>query len=454
MQKNAFAFTEMDQRHKSDFRSPIIQSLANSYTVSQMKSLGESDTLSSHLVVFDVEGVLLPKRRFLPFEVGTWLGTLTFLKIFTTGILYAVGLLSIESTLRRLFRFLEGMPIEELFKLYRKLPLMPGAVELFDGLRALGFRTALISSGLPGIFVEDLARRLGADYASGFEVEVENGRLTGRIWGNVIKREGKAVALREIVCRDGSSWQNCVVVADDRNNLPLLDICELGIGFNPDFILSFKSDFVVKEDLLEILPILSKSKPVHTHTLSSRVVFRELIHVGGILVPFICMYFLNTYVVASILLVVSLYSASELLRLFGTNLPFISTITLKAAARSELHEFATAPIYYALGIVLSLLLFPQPASYASIAVLAFGDSFAALFGRKHRGTVFPFNKGKSVEASLFGWFFALLGSCLFVDPVRALIGASAGLLAECLPLPVDDNLAIPLTSGLALTLTL
>jgi len=43
---------------------------------------------------------------------------------------------------------------------------------------------------------------------------------------------------------------------------------------------------------------------------------------------------------------------------------------------------------------------------------------------------------------------------LFVDPVKALAGAAVGILVECLPLPLSDNLTIPLASGLMLTLIL
>ena len=332
---------------------------------------------------------------------------------------------------------------------------MPGVNELFDKLRELRFRTALISSGMPRIFVEDLARRLGGDYAYGLELGLDNGHLTGEIWGGVIKREGKAVALKEILGRAEFSPCHCVVVADDRNNLPLLQLCRLRVGFDPDFILSFKSDFVVKDNLLKILPILAGENVVNDRTLSSSMTLRQMIHISGILVPFVCMYLLNTYIVAAlILVVVSLYMASEFLRMSGTNFPIFSTITVKSADKSELQEFAVAPIFYALGIMFSLLLFPQPVSYTSIAVLTFGDGFAAIFGRKLGRTVFPLNKGKKVEGSLFGWLLAFLASSLFVDPVRALIGATVGLLAECLPSPVNDNLVVPLVSGLVLTLTI
>jgi phosphoserine phosphatase/dolichol kinase len=410
---------------------------------------------SDRLVVFDVEGVLLPKRRFLLFEIAARRGFSTFLKFLTIGVLYEMWLLPIESALKRLYSLMKGTTLEKLLYRFRRFPLAPDVAQLFDKLRRLGFKTALISSGLPRILVEDLARRIGADYASGLEVGLSNGNLTGEIWGNVIESEGKTAALRGILNKAELSASDCVVVADDRNNLPILQICGLAIGFNPDFVLSFKLDSVVRGGLLGILSVLGGETAANNPSLSTSMALRELIHLSGTLVPFVCIYILDVYVVAASILIVALaYTISEFLRMLGINVPIVSTITMKSADQYELQEFTSSPIFYAFGIMLSLLLFPQPVSYASIAILTLGDGFAAIFGRKFGRTTFPFNKGKKVEGSLFGWLFAFAGSLVFIDPLRALIGATVGILAESMPSPVNDNLVIPLASGLVLTLAL
>ncbi|MFQ6087199.1 MAG: diacylglycerol/polyprenol kinase family protein, partial [Candidatus Bathyarchaeia archaeon] len=107
-------------------------------------------------------------------------------------------------------------------------------------------------------------------------------------------------------------------------------------------------------------------------------------------------------------------------------------------------------IFFAAGIMLALLLFPEPISYASIVIFALGDGTATLFGRKLGRNVFPLNKGKRIEGSIFGFMFAFLGALLFVSPFEALIGAAIGMLMEALPTPISDNLTIPLASGLVL----
>ncbi len=408
----------------------------------------------NRLVVFDVEGVLIPKRRYLLFETMRNVGLWGFIKIIVMGILYEVGLLSLESALKRIFMMLQGLTVDEVFQLYKKIPLMPSAKEVFERLNTAGYKTALISLGLPTLFVKDLATRLNADYAFGLELEVVNGHLTGVIGGDVLRSGGKAMVLKKILEKEGLSSQDCVVVADDRNNLPMFPLCTLRVGYNPDFILSAKSDFVVKDDLSGILPIITDNVlKVSSPAISRSERIRETIHIGSFLLPFICIYLLGNYLVYSLILILTLlYIMSEVARLRGINFPILSTITWRAANKPELYEFATAPIFFALGIVFSLILFPASASYASIAILTLGDGFANIFGRKFGSVNFPFNKGKNVEGSIFGFLFASFGAMIFVDPVKAFVGAAAGMLIECLPLPISDNLAIPLASGLVLTL--
>ena len=408
----------------------------------------------NRLIVFDVEGVLIPKRRYLLFEAARKVGPWGFMKIFAIGVLYEVGLISLESALRRIFMMLRGLKVEDVFQLYKGIPLMPGAEEVFNRLNRAGYKTALISSGLPKLFVEDLAARLNVDYAFGLELEEDNGYLTGVIGGDVLKPDGKAIVLKKILEDEDLSPENCVVVADDRNNLPMFSFCTLKVGYNPDFILSVKSDFVIGDDLSEVLPIITENElQIPSSPISRSEVIRESIHIGSFSVSFVCIYLLKSYLVSFLILLITLlYIASEVARLQGINFPIFSTVTWKAANKPEFYEFATAPVFFALGLMFSLILFPAPASYASIAILTLGDGSATIFGRKFGSVRFPFNKGKNLEGSIFGFLFASLGAMFFVDPMKALTGAAVAMLIECLPLPVSDNLTIPLASGLVLTM--
>jgi len=404
------------------------------------------------LVVFDVEGVLLPKRRYLLFEASEKLGFRNFLKILLTGLLYETGLTSLEKALRNIFSLLRGLTVNELLRLYKKIPMISGARETFDELKRAECKIALISSGLPKSFVEDLASQLRADHAQGLELKIEGNRLTGEISGDVIKHNGKALVLEKILEKEGLKPGDCALVADDRNNFPMFRLCALRIGYNPDFLLSAKSDAVVSGDLTEVLPLLTQDRrKIKRKGISRRTLIRETIHLGGFFVSFISHHILTPYLAAFLLFLTTLvYMASEFSRVRGVNFPITSTITRNAATTPEIHEFVTAPIFFALGIMLALLVFPQPISYASIAVVALGDGFAALFGKTLGSNIIPFNKGKHLEGSIFGFLIAFVGASLYVPSSKALIGAAIGMLAEALPLPISDNLTVPMVSGLTM----
>lgn len=406
------------------------------------------------LVVFDVEGVLIPKRRYLFFEIGRTLGFKQFLTIVLYGFLYEVGAIPLKSALKHIFRAFRGIKTEELIPIFRQVPLIPGAEQVLQKLKAEGFTTALISSGLPTLVVEDLAQELKADYAIGLELESTQEALTGEIWGDVLEHNGKLPALQKILKVTGLTPKDCIVVADDRNNKSIFLPEALKIGYHPDFALVTIADRVINGSLPEILPpILGQpvDKPI---SLSRNDIVREAIHASGILMPILALHSGKYYVAYFILIITLLYVMSELARMEKKSIPGFSSITRRAATQSELGEFATTPILFATGIILALLIYPTQASGVAIAVFALGDSTASLAGKAFGRIHLPINKGKTLEGSLTGLVCAFLAALLFVPIDRwwlALIGAIAAMTIEVFPLPLNDNLVIPLVTGAILT---
>jgi dolichol kinase/phosphoserine phosphatase len=402
------------------------------------------------LVVFDVEGVLIPKNRFI-FDVGKSLGLPKLLKMLFIGFLYGAGFVALKWALKRIFKIMQGVKIEELMQIFNEIPSKPQLQSLFAQLKLRDCKIALISSGIPTVLVEKLANTLGADYAVGIEVGLNDDALTGEIWGDVIEANGKRTVLTRILDAEGLNLEDCVVVADDRNNSCIFLSGMQKIGYNPDFVLRVKADSFVTGKLSKILPVID-GKPKQRSLPSKNDLLREAIHASGFFVPVIAGS-VGVYPVALMICVVSaLYALSELLRMNKKNLPIISTITRNAALPTELYEFTAAPLYFAAGILLTLLLFPAPVNGAAIAIFTLGDSTASVFGGLISKKPLPFNKGKTLEGSLFGFFFAFLGGAFFVSPVLALIAAAIAMAIESLPSPVNDNILIPLGAGLALML--
>jgi len=400
------------------------------------------------LAVFDVEGVLIPKNR-LFFDVAKSLGTVPLIKVLFFGFFYQLGLLPLKQALIRILRVMRGTSVDVLFEKLDNLPRTPNAPQVFAELKADGYKTALISSGLPTFLVEELAIKIGADYAIGTEIGIENNFLTGEIWGDVTERNGKFLVLKELMENNNLSAKDCVVVADDRNNASIFLKDAKKIGFNPDFVIRIKADAVATGKLTNILSIIT-GQPKKSHFPSRNDLTREFIHASGIFIPLLVILFGIILVALFICLIIAVYSISEFSRIRGRNLPFFSTVTRQAASQSELCEFTLAPVYFAFGILLTLLLFPEPASYAAIAIFALGDSTASLIGGTLTGKPLPFNRAKTLEGTIGGFFFAFLGGCVFVISWIALAGAILGMIVEYLPLPINDNLLIPLSVGVVL----
>ncbi|MBT0160375.1 hypothetical protein G4O51_10375 [Candidatus Bathyarchaeota archaeon A05DMB-2] len=402
------------------------------------------------LIVFDVEGVLIPKNRFF-FEVGKTAGLPRLIRILFIGFLYQIGAISLKSALKRVFTGLRGVKMPLLLQVADKIPIMPSAASVFRQLRAEGCKIVLISSGLPDTIVKKLATVVGADYGFGFEIGLNSETLTGEIWGDVIEANGKYQVLSKILASEGLSLSDCAVVADDRNNASLFLAETKKIGYNPDFVLRIKADEVVTGRLSKILPVIN-GKHGHASFPSRNDFVREAIHASGFFVPIVASLISTLIAAALICVVIALYVVSELTRLDGKSLPVISTITRSAVSQTEMYDFAAAPLYFAVGILATLLLFPAPASSAAIAIFTLGDSAASLFGGLISKTPLPLNKGKTLEGSLVGFFFAFLAGSIFIPPPIALIGAAVAMTIEFLPLPINDNVLMPVVTGLTLWL--
>jgi len=178
-------------------------------------------------------------------------------------------------------------------------------------------------------------------------------------------------------------------------------------------------------------------------------IVRKSIHFLIALSPFMAA--INRPVTVLFLMVGTLgYTLMEYLRLYGVKIPVISSLTSMASRSRDMGRFVMGPVTLGFGALLALLLYPSPVASIAIYALAFGDGFASLVGKffgKWRPAILC---GKSVEGSL-ACFTAVFISALTVSHNIniALIAAFTATVVEALPLEDFDNMAIPVTVGLA-----
>jgi len=165
------------------------------------------------------------------------------------------GDLDFEESLRERVALLEGVEESALDRVYDDLVLAPGARTMVRVLRRLGYRFALVSGGFSQI-TDRLAEDLGIHYSQANELEVVDGRLTGRIVGDVVDRAGKATALRRFAEAVGVPLDAVIAVGDGANDLDMLAAAGLGIAYNAKQVVRDAADTSVNVPYLDAIMYL------------------------------------------------------------------------------------------------------------------------------------------------------------------------------------------------------
>jgi phosphoserine phosphatase len=180
-----------------------------------------------HLVVLDVDSTLVQA------EVVDLLAAEAGVSAEVAAITEAAmaGRLDFADALRHRVALLAGLDAGVLDVVRAALPLTPGARTLVRTLLRLGFDIALVSGGFEEV-IGPVAADLGISRVAANRLEVQAGRLTGRLDGPVLDRAGKAAALRRFARESGLPLERTVAVGDGANDLDMLEVAGLGIAFN------------------------------------------------------------------------------------------------------------------------------------------------------------------------------------------------------------------------------
>lgn len=126
---------------------------------------------------------------------------------------------------------LKGLDVSVMEDIARNLPITEGLERLMTILKRVGYKTAILSGGFT-YFGNYLKQRFGFDYVYANELEVEDGKLTGRYVGEVVDGRRKAELLRLLCQFENIDIAQSVAVGDGANDLPMLNLAGLGIAFH------------------------------------------------------------------------------------------------------------------------------------------------------------------------------------------------------------------------------
>lgn len=182
---------------------------------------------AKRLIVFDVDSTLIQG------EVIEMLAARAGAEAKVAAITEAAmrGELDFEESLRERVSTLAGLPAEVVDEVADELELTPGARTTIRTLRRLGFHCGVVSGGFRQV-IEPLAHELMLDYVAANDLEIVDGKLTGRVVGQIIDRPGKAKALRDFAQQAGVPMEQTVAVGDGANDIDMLAAAGLGVAFN------------------------------------------------------------------------------------------------------------------------------------------------------------------------------------------------------------------------------
>ena len=140
------------------------------------------------------------------------------------------GELDFKESFTQRMALLKGLDESVLVDVAEKLPITEGAERLISTLRALGYKTAILSGGF-NYFGKYLQQKLGIDYVYANELEIVDGKVTGRVVGDIVDGQRKAELLKALAEKENICLQQVIAVGDGANDLPMLSIAGLGIAF-------------------------------------------------------------------------------------------------------------------------------------------------------------------------------------------------------------------------------
>ncbi len=160
------------------------------------------------------------------------------------------GKISFNEALKERVALLRGLDEKVLTNVYKAIPFTDGAKSFIKILKQLGYKTALISGGF-SFFTDRIEKDLGLDYTFANNLEIRDGKVTGKVLGRIINAEYKASILEDIAKVEGIPLDQVVAIGDGANDLLMLNKAGLGIAFNAKQSVREKADYHISQKNLD-----------------------------------------------------------------------------------------------------------------------------------------------------------------------------------------------------------
>lgn len=182
---------------------------------------------NKRLIVFDMDSTLIQSEVIVEMAKSHGVGD----RVHEITERAMNGELNFDQSLTERVSLLKGMPTADLDNILNLIQLTDGVEEFLKTVQKLGYKTAIISGGFM-FFAQFFQKKLGIDYAFANDLEVENGKLTGKIKGDIVNAQKKAHLLEMLAKQESLNLEQVVAIGDGANDLPMLAKAGLGIAFH------------------------------------------------------------------------------------------------------------------------------------------------------------------------------------------------------------------------------
>ena len=166
------------------------------------------------------------------------------------------GELDFTGSLKARVETLAGLPESVISETFANLRLTPGARETIDYIHSVGGKVGAVSGGFIELLAP-LAKLLGLDFYRANALEIGAGKLTGNVSGEIIDKPAKAKALSEWAAELGLNLVHTIAVGDGANDLDMMEIAGLSVGFNAKPRVRARADVLIaRNDLRELIPLI------------------------------------------------------------------------------------------------------------------------------------------------------------------------------------------------------
>ena len=141
------------------------------------------------------------------------------------------GEMDFNHSLNSRVSLLAGLDESVLMNARKQITFTTGAQALVEQLHKLGHEVGVVSGGFIDV-IEPILHSLKVDFYRANKLEIQDGKLTGKLVGKIIDSDEKANALQEFANLAGVDLQQTVAVGDGANDLKMIQKAGLGIAFN------------------------------------------------------------------------------------------------------------------------------------------------------------------------------------------------------------------------------